>query len=54
MKEIIEDRWDEFISLNELAVVFNVHPVTISKYFKKHYKCTLGDYMRKIKIEKAL
>ena len=54
MKEIIEDRWDEFISLNELAVIFNVHPVTISKYFKKYYKCTLGDYMRKIKIEKAL
>ena len=53
MKDIIEDRWDEFISLNELAVIFNVHPVTISKYFRKHYKCTLGDYMRKVKIEKA-
>ena len=54
MKEIIEDRWDEFIPLNELAVIFNVHPVTISKYFKKYYNCTLGDYMRKIKLEKAL
>lgn len=54
LKEIIEDRWDEFISLKELAVIFNVHPVTISKYFKKYYKCTLSDYMRKIKMEKAL
>ncbi len=54
LKEIIEDRWDEFISLNELAATFNVHPVTISKYFRKYYNCTLGDYMRKIKIEKAL
>lgn len=53
MKEIIEDRWDEFIPLKELATIFNVHPVTISKYLKKYYKCTLGDYMRKIKIEKA-
>ena len=54
LREIIEDRWDEFIPLNDLAVIFNVHPVTISKYFKKYYKCTLGDYMRKIKVEKAI
>lgn len=54
LREIIEDRWDEFIPLNELAKTFNVHPVTISKYFRKYYKCTLGDYMRKIKIDKAI
>lgn len=54
MKEIIEDRWDEFIPLKDLATTFNVHPVTISKYFRKYYQCTLGDYMRKIKIDKAI
>ncbi len=54
LKEVIEDRWDEFIPLNDLATIFNVHPVTISKYFKKYYRCTLGDYMRKIKVEKAI
>ena len=54
LKEIIEDRWNEFIPLNELAHILNVHPVTISKYFKKHYKGTLGDYMRKVKVNKAL
>ncbi len=54
LREIIEDRWDEFIPLKDLAAIFNVHPVTISKYFKKYYKCTLGDYMRKIKVEKAV
>lgn len=54
LKELIEDRWDEFISLDELALTLNVHPVTISKYFKKYYKSSLGDYMRKVKIQKAL
>lgn len=34
LREIIEDRWNEFISLDELALILNVHPVTISKYFK--------------------
>ncbi|WP_420575035.1 helix-turn-helix transcriptional regulator [Kordia sp.] len=54
LKEIIEDRWNEFISLDELALTLNVHPVTISKYFKKYYNGTLGDYMRKVKVERAL
>ncbi|WP_298416710.1 AraC family transcriptional regulator [uncultured Kordia sp.] len=54
LKEIIEDRWNEFISLDELALILNVHPVTISKYFKKYFNGSLGDYMRKIKVRKAL
>lgn len=54
LREIIEDRWNEFIPLNELALILNVHPVTISKYFKKYYKGSLGDYMRKVKVRKAL
>ncbi|MEL7589519.1 MAG: helix-turn-helix transcriptional regulator [Prolixibacteraceae bacterium] len=54
LHEIIENRWDEFISLEDLALELRVHPVTISKYFRKYSNCTLADYMRKIKIEKAL
>ncbi|QKX05847.1 helix-turn-helix transcriptional regulator [Aquimarina sp. TRL1] len=54
LREVIEDRWDEFIPLKDLATIFNVHTVTISRYFKKYYKCTLGDYMRKIKVERAV
>lgn len=54
LKEILEDRWNEFVLLDELAEQINVHPVTISKYFRKYFHCTLGDYMRRIKIEKAL
>lgn len=54
LKEVISDRWDEFISLDDLSKMFNVHPVTVSKYFKKYFGCTLGDYMRKVKLEKAI
>ncbi|WP_271785257.1 helix-turn-helix transcriptional regulator [Aquimarina algiphila] len=54
LREIIEDRWNEFIPLDELALILNVHPVTISKYFRKYYNGSLGDYMRKVKVQKAL
>ena len=52
--EILNDRWDEEISLNDLANVTQVHPKTISKYFPRYFNCTLGEYRRKIKIEKSL
>jgi len=51
--EIIEDRWNEFISLQELGSILNVHPVTISKYFRRYFQGTLGDYMRIVKLKRA-
>lgn len=52
--EILNDNWNEEISLNELAFAADVHPKTISKYFPKYFSCTLGEYRRRIKIEKSL
>jgi AraC family transcriptional regulator len=54
LREILNDRWDEAISLGELSRLLGVHPVTISKNFPKYFACTLGEYLRKIKIEKAV
>lgn len=54
LTEIIEDRYSEFVSLEELSQILKVHPVTISKYFKKYHHESLGGYMRKIKARRAL
>jgi len=52
--ELLNDKWNEELSLNDLAIVANVHPKTISKYFPKYFACTLGEYRRRLKIEKSL
>jgi AraC family transcriptional regulator len=52
--ELINDRWAETLTLNELAVAASVHPVTVSHYFPQYFGCTLGAYMRKLKVEKAI
>ena len=52
--ELLNDRWNEQLSLRELSGVIDVHPVTISKYFTKYFNCTLGEYMRKLRIDKSL
>ena len=52
--ELLQDRWNEHITLDELAATVGVHPVTISKHFPSFFSCTLGEYMRKLRIERAL
>jgi AraC family transcriptional regulator len=54
VREYLHDNWTGKISLTELAEVTDVHPVTISHYFPKYFSSTLGSYMRKLKVEKAL
>jgi AraC family transcriptional regulator len=54
VSELLHDNWDKELSVQDLALVANVHPKTISKYFSKYFACTLGEYRRKIKVEKAL
>lgn len=52
--ELMNDKWNEPLSLDDLAKECGVHQVTISKYFRKYFGCTFGEYMRRIKIEKSL
>ena len=52
--ELIHDEWQKNFSLDSLSQTAGVHPVTISKYFRKYFSCTLGEYLRKLKIEKSL
>jgi len=52
--EVMNDRWDETLKLEDLSSIAGVHPVSVSTYFPKYFGCTLGAYMRKLKIERAL
>lgn len=54
LEALLNDRWKEFPSLYELSTELVVHPITISKYFAKIKGITLSDYMRKIKVKRAL
>ncbi|MVM38514.1 helix-turn-helix domain-containing protein [Spirosoma sp. HMF3257] len=54
VEELIQDRWHEAITLTDLATAADVHPVTISKYFPKYFQATMGEYMRKLRVTKAI
>jgi AraC family transcriptional regulator len=52
--QLMNDKWNEPLSLKDLAQAAGVHPVTVSKFFPKYFSCTFGEYMRRLKIEKSL
>jgi AraC family transcriptional regulator len=52
--ELLNDKWNEELTLKDLSRAANVHAVTISKHFPKYFSCTLGEYRRRLKIEKSL
>ncbi len=54
IKELLHDRWNERLTLDELALTANLHPANLSGYFPVYFGCTLGEYRRKIKVSKAL
>jgi len=51
--EILHARFQEPITLSELAGCARVHPVHLARTFRKRYLCSVGDYLRKLRIEAA-
>ncbi len=54
LKNLLQDNWNETLTLDYMSMEIGVHPVTISKYFRKYVGCTIGQYRRKIRIERSL
>ncbi len=42
------------LTLEEVAKNINIHPVYLCQQFPVYFHCSFGDYIRKIKIEKAV
>lgn len=54
IRAMMYDSWNSPLSLPELAEQLDLHPVTISRYFSKYFGCSAGEYLRKIKVERAV
>ena len=53
LKEFMQENWNKPFTLSDLSDQVQIHPVTISRYFSKYFHCTLGEYARRIKVEKS-
>jgi AraC family transcriptional regulator len=50
-RELIEARFTESLSLAAIADSVGVHPVHLARVFRKHYRHTIGDYQRNLRVQ---
>jgi AraC family transcriptional regulator len=52
-KEYLEAHFSEPLRLASLAISVGAHPVYLAREFRKSYGCTVGEYIRQLRIEFA-
>jgi AraC family transcriptional regulator len=52
-RELLHDRFLETLSLSEIAGHAGVHPVHLARTFRKYYRCSIGEYQRRLRVEHA-
>lgn len=52
-KEFLDAHFAESLRLADIAQTVGVHPVHLAQTFHKFYRCTVGDYVRQLRIECA-
>jgi AraC-like DNA-binding protein len=52
-KELIHAQFRQTTTHEQLASAVGVHPVYLASAFRKHFQCTIGEYLRKLRIEHA-
>jgi AraC family transcriptional regulator len=53
VRELLHDRFAERLTLPSLAAAVGVHPVYLSSAFHRHQRCTIGDYLRQLRVQEA-
>jgi AraC family transcriptional regulator len=51
--ELIRERFTESMGLEMLAHAVKVHPTHLAREYRRHYNCTIGEQLRRLRIEYA-
>lgn len=54
VRELLHDRFRERLELGELARVADVHPSSLARAFRARYGVTIGEYIRRLRVDWAL
>ena len=50
-RDLLHSGLAEKLTLIEIARVINIHPVHLARSFRQAYGCSLGEYLRQLRIE---
>jgi AraC family transcriptional regulator len=52
-RDFIHEHFSEHVTLSHIAESIGAHPVYLAREFHKHYRCSVGEYIRRLRIEFA-
>ena len=52
-KEFLQAHFHESIRLEHIAKSVDAHPVYLAREFRRRYRCTVGEYLRRLRVEFA-
>jgi AraC-like DNA-binding protein len=54
LRDMLHEQYAEKLTLEVLSKELSIHPVHLCRDFSKYFHCTLGHYIRKLRVESAL
>lgn len=51
VEEILQDGFSDQLTLFDIARSVDIHPMHLARVFRQQYHCTIGEYIRKLRIE---
>ena len=51
--EFLRESFTEHLTLTQVASVVGVHPVYLAREFRRFHRCTVGEYVRRLRVERA-
>jgi len=52
-RDLLHGRFTDSLNLVEIANLVGVHPTHLARTFKKHYRTTVGEYLRRLRLDWA-
>ena len=53
VEELLREKFDERLTLTEIAETVGVHPVHVAQSFRRHYQVTVGGFVRRLRLERS-
>jgi len=53
-RRMIDERYMDKLRLSDLARVLGVSPISLAEGFRRAFECSVGDYLRKKRVERAI
>ena len=51
--EFLRESFTEHLTITQVASVAGVHPVYLAREFRRFHGCTIGEYIRRLRVERA-